>query len=87
MNVHNIVTPSKGTTSYLSFRDEIITIYFGDKRSKLDIKMISCRKTHIWTCITCDSLSIKKILILSSVIITKAMINYLLILKIIIKII
>jgi len=87
MNVHNSATPSKGTASYLSFRDEIITIYFGDIRSKVDINIINCRKTHLWTCIACDSLSIKKILILSSVIITKAMINYLLILKIIIKII
>ena len=47
MNVHNIVTPSKGTTSYLSFSDEIITIYFGDIRSKVDINIINCRKTHL----------------------------------------
>jgi hypothetical protein len=60
MNAHNIVTPSKGTTSYLSFRDEIITIYFGDIRSKVDINIINCRKTHLWTCNACDSLSIKK---------------------------
>jgi hypothetical protein len=45
MNTFNIVTPTKGSPSFLLFRDEIISIYFGEHRSKVDTNIIECRKS------------------------------------------
>jgi hypothetical protein len=42
------------------FRDEIISIYFGERRSKVDTNIIECRKSKLWACKACYSLDMSK---------------------------
>ena len=60
MNTFNIVTPTKGCPSFLSFRDEIISIYFGEHCSKVDTNIIECCKSRLWACKTYFSLDMCK---------------------------
>jgi hypothetical protein len=60
MNTFNIVTPTKGSPCFLLFRDEIISIYFGEHRSKVDTNIIECRKSKLWACKACYSLDMSK---------------------------
>ena len=59
MNLFNIITPAKGSTSFIPFRDEVIEHYFGDIKSKNDIKMINARSSHKWECKACYSINMK----------------------------
>ena len=58
LNTFNIVTPTKGSPSILLFRDEMISIYFGERRSKVDTNIIECRKSKL--CKACYSLDMSK---------------------------